>query len=47
MCILGESVSLSVFTYRVHSLCLSVFDHKLADAQFFRADAQFFAAGLL
>ena len=46
-----NSKSLCLCQYLCQSLILShisgIFHHKLADVQFFMADAQFFAAGLL
>ena len=48
-CVNSTSLSLCLCLHTEFSLCLchSVYHHKWADAQFFMADVQFFAAGLL
>ena len=42
-----NSMSLCLCQSLVLSYISGIFHHKLADAQFFMADTQFFAAGLL
>ena len=48
-CVNSTSLCLYLCLHTEFSLCLchSVYHHKWVDAQFFRADAQFFAVGLL